>query len=561
MGYTVGSYLAARLSQIGLKHHFAVAGDYNLALLDELLTNKGLKQVYCSNELNCGFSAEGYARACGAAAAVVTFSVGALSAFNAVGGAYAENLPVILVSGAPNTNDRATDHLLHHTLGTHDFLYQLEIAKKLTCAAVSVLSAVDAPGQIDYAIGAALRERKPAYIEIACNVSAAPCAAPGPISAVLHEAPSDPESLRAAVAAAAEFLRGKRKPVLLIGSKLRAAKAEKEAIELADRLGCAVAVMPAAKSFFPEDHPQFIGIYWGEVSAPGAREIVDWSDAVVCLGTVFNDYATVGWTAMPSGPGVLSADLNRVRLEGHDFGGVRLHDFLSALARSVEKRDATMTEFKRVRSEPAPEAPAKPDAKLVRAEVVRQIRPLVTANTTVFAETGDAWFNGTALKLPGGARFEVQMQWGHIGWSVPAAFGYALGAPDRRVLTLVGDGSFQLTAQEVAQMIRQKLPVILFLMNNRGYTIEAEIHDGPYNSVKNWDYAGLISAFNAEDGRGRGLRAANGGELAKAIEVALANHDGPTLIECTIDRDDCTPDLLSWGRQVAAANARPPRPQ
>jgi pyruvate decarboxylase len=84
-------------------------------LLDALLTNKDLEQVYCCNELNCGYSAEGYARAHGAAAAVVTFSVGALSAINAVAGAYAENLPVILVSGAPNTNDRATEHLLHHT--------------------------------------------------------------------------------------------------------------------------------------------------------------------------------------------------------------------------------------------------------------------------------------------------------------------------------------------------------------------------------------------------------------------------------------------------------------
>ena len=124
MTYTVGGYLAARLSQIGLKHHFAVAGDFNLVLLDQLLTNKNLQQIYCSNELNCGYSAEGYARAQGAAAAVVTFSVGALSAFNAIAGAYAENLPVILVSGAPNTDDRATEHVLHHTLGTHDFLYQ-----------------------------------------------------------------------------------------------------------------------------------------------------------------------------------------------------------------------------------------------------------------------------------------------------------------------------------------------------------------------------------------------------------------------------------------------------
>jgi TPP-dependent 2-oxoacid decarboxylase len=172
--YTVGSYLAARFTEIGLKHHFAVAGDYNLALLDQLLSNKQLKQIYCSNELNCGFAAEGYARANGAAAAVVTFSVGALSAFNALGGAYAENLPVILVSGAPNTNDRATDHLLHHTLGTHDFSYQLEIAKKLTCAAVSITSPARAPEQIGYVIRTALRERKPAYIEIACNIAAVP---------------------------------------------------------------------------------------------------------------------------------------------------------------------------------------------------------------------------------------------------------------------------------------------------------------------------------------------------------------------------------------------------
>jgi pyruvate decarboxylase len=560
MTYTVGSYLAARLSQIGLKHHFAVAGDFNLVLLDQLLTNKNLEQVYCCNELNCGYSAEGYARACGVAAAIVTFSVGGLSAINAIAGAYAENLPVILVSGAPNTNDRATEHLIHHTLATHDWSYQLEIAKKLTCAAVAITSAADAPHQIDYAVRSALREKKPAYIEIACNIAAAPCAAPGPVSALIAEEPSDAATLEAAIAAAAKFLHDKQKPVLLIGSKLRAAGAEKQAVELADALGCAVTVMAAAKSFFPEDHPQFAGLYWGEISAPGAREIVDWADAVVCIGTIFNDYSTVGWTAMPSGGDVLTADQNRVYLDGYDFGRIHLRDFLAGLARKVQKREATAAEFKRIRAEPRPESRARPEAKLVRAEIVRQIQSLVTADTTVIAETGDSWFNGVALKLPGGARFEVEMQWGSIGWSVPATFGYAVGAPNRRIIAMIGDGSFQLTAQEVAQMIRRKLPVIIFLINNHGYTIEVEIHDGPYNNIKNWDYAGLIQAFNAEDGRGRGIRVTNDGELAEAIKVALANHDGPTLIECIIDRDDCSADLISWGRLVAIANARPPRP-
>lgn len=558
--HTVGTYLAARLSQIGLKHHFAVAGDYNLELLDQLLTNKDMAQVYCSNELNCGFSAEGYARAHGAAAAVVTYNVGAISAFDAIAGAYAENLPVVLISGAPNSNDHGSRHILHHTIGTHDLAYQLEIAKRITCAAVSITSAADAPALIDHAIRSALRERKPAYIEIACNISGVPCASPGPISAVLSQDPSDAETLKAAVTAAATFLATRQKPVILIGSKLRAAGGESAAIELAEALRCSVAVMAAAKSFFPEDHPQFAGIYWGEVSSPGAREIVDWADGVVAIGTVLNDYATVGWTAVPSGANVLNADFDRVHFEGHDFGRIHLRDFLSALAKQVDSRDATMVEYDRMRPQPADEKAADPGAKLLRSEIVRQLRPMVNAQTTVIAETGDSWFNGMKLALPGGARFEVEMQWGHIGWSIPASFGYAVGAPNRRIITLVGDGSFQLTAQEVAQMIRRKLPVIIFLMNNRGYTIEVEIHDGPYNNIKNWDYAGLIAAFNAEDGKGRGLRATTGGELAKAIEAALANSDGPTLIECVIDRDDCSPELLSWGRRVATANARPPMP-
>jgi pyruvate decarboxylase len=557
---TVGSYLGERLQQIGLKHHFAVPGDFNLALLDQLLSVKGLEQVGSCNELNCGYSAEGYARACGAGAAVVTFSVGGLSAINAIGGAYAENLPVILVSGAPNSNDRATEHLIHHTLGTHDWSYPLEIAKKITCAAVSINSAIDAPEQIDYAIHEALREKKPAYIEIACNIASAACATPGPISEILGEEPSDLESLRAAVAAAAEFLKGKERPILLIGSKLRAAGAEKQAIELAEALSCAVTVMAAAKGFFPEDHPQFAGIYWGEVSAPGAREILDWADSVVCIGTIFNDYSTVGWTAMPSGAGVLTADQHRVYLEGHDFGRVNLRDFLSGLARKVEKRPATIVEYQRIRPQPQPPRSGEPDAKLTRTEIFRQVQGLITADTTLIAETGDSWFNGIAMKLPGGARFEIEMQWGAIGWSVPATFGYAVGASNRRIIALIGDGSFQLTAQEVAQMIRRKLPVIIFLINNRGYAIEDEIHRGPYNNIKNWDYAGLIQAFNAEDGRGRGLRATSGGELQEAIKVALANRDGPTLIECVIDHDDASPDLLSWGRQVGKANARAPRP-
>ncbi|NHN86770.1 pyruvate decarboxylase [Acetobacter musti] len=563
MSYTVGTYLAERFAQIGLKHHFAVAGDYNLVLLDQLLKNKDCEQVYCSNELNCGFSAEGYARANGAAAAVVTFSVGALSALNAIGGAYAENLPVILVSGAPNSNDHGSGHILHHTIGTTDYGYQLRIAKELTCAAVSIISAEDAPEKIDHVIRTALREKKPAYIEIACNVSAQPCRAPGPISAVISEPASDPQTLDAAIKAVSAFIESKAKPAILIGSKLRAAGAEDAAIRLADALGSVVATMGASKSFFPEDHANYIGTFWGSASSPKVSDIFNWADSVIALGCIFNDYSTEGWTAWPKGATVVTADKEVTKVGDQTFTGIHLRDLLDGVAKHFAgkaKKDATMVEYRRVGggvTETAPET-TKKDGKLTREHIQRTLQSIVTPDTTIFGETGDSWFNVARTKLPRGARVEYEMQWGHIGWSVPAMFGYAVAAPQRRNILMVGDGSFQLTAQEVGQMTRRKLPVIIFLINNAGYTIEVEIHDGPYNNIKNWNYAAVVEGFNAQDGNGKGLRATTIGELDEAVKVALDHKGGPVLIECVIPRDDCTSELISWGRHVATANGRPP---
>lgn len=562
MTYTVGMYLAERLTQIGIAHHFAVAGDYNLVLLDELLKQPALEQVYCCNELNCGFAAEGYARARGASAAVVTFGVGTISAMNALAGAYAENLPVIVIAGGPNSNDHGSGHILHHTPGTTDLGFEYRMAREVTCAAEIITDAASAPAKIDHVLRRALREQKPGFLSIACNIANAPCPRPGAAGFLPHLRDSDPASLTAALDACVAWLAGKEKVVLLVGSRLRAAGAQQAAIHLADALECPVTIMAAAKSFFPETHPGFRGLYWGAVSDPGAQELVENADAVLCLAPVFNDYSTVGWTAWPKGPHVACLDSERVTVAGHTFDRVALAPFLDSLAARLNKHPTTPP------GEPAATAkqpprffaplPAAPEARLTNDEMMRQIQLLVTPDTTLCAETGDSWFNAQRLGLPEGARVEFEMQWGHIGWSVPSCFGNAIGSPERRHLLMVGDGSFQLTAQEVSQMVREKLPVIIFLINNRGYVIEIAIHDGPYNYIKNWDYAGLMEVFNAGEGHGLGLHAATGAELEAAIQRACANTQGPTLIECSLERDDCTQTLRQWGKVVARTNARPP---
>jgi len=163
------------------------------------------------------------------------------------------------------------------------------------------------------------------------------------------------------------------------------------------------------------------------------------------------------------------------------------------------------------------------------------------------------------LKLPEGAKFEMQMQYGSIGWSVGATLGYALGlGKKKRVMAFIGDGSFQLTAQEISTMIRYKLNPIIFLINNGGYTIEVEIHDGPYNNIKNWKYSELVDVFNAEDGNGISFKVDTEGELQGAIKKSL-KHKGLSFIEVSTDRDDCSKELLEWGSKVAFNNARAPK--
>jgi pyruvate decarboxylase len=134
---TLGRHLAHRLVQIGVSDVFSVPGDFNLTLLDHLIAEPGLNNIGCCNELNAGYAADGYARARGVGACVVTFTVGGLSVLNAIAGAYSENLPVICIVGGPNTNDFGTNRILHHTIGLPDFSQELQCFKPVTCFQVS----------------------------------------------------------------------------------------------------------------------------------------------------------------------------------------------------------------------------------------------------------------------------------------------------------------------------------------------------------------------------------------------------------------------------------------
>lgn len=105
-------------------------------------------------------------------------------------------------------------------------------------------------------------------------------------------------------------------------------------------------------------------------------------------------------------------------------------------------------------------------------------------------------------------------------------------------------------------MVRFNFFIIIVLINNWGYMIEVEIYDGSYNKIKNWNYVLLVQVFNGEDGNVKGLMVKMVGELQDVIKVVEENIKGLMLIECLIDQDDCSWELIIWGYFVVVVNVR-----
>ncbi|KAF5833071.1 putative pyruvate decarboxylase [Dunaliella salina] len=592
--------------ELGCTTAFGVPGDFNLLLLDQLLKHPQLQMVWCCNELNAGYAADGYARRKGIGCCVVTFSVGGFSALNAIAGAMSEDLPVIVISGVPNSNDYAQNRVLHHTTGMTNpasggFNQQLRCFKEVTCYQATLNHVEDAHRLIDEAISAALVRKKPAYIEVCCNLADAthPSFTRPPVPYMLPHAHTNPHSCQAAVDAVGEVLDKAIKPVLLAGPRLRHGRERDAFLELAQSSKYAVAIQPDAKGMVPEDLQNFIGLYWGSISWPCVCEIVESADVVVCCGTIWTDYSTVGYSLLLRPDHIINVGDHRVTVKsGATYGCITSEHFLSALAKRVQPNPTAVTAFQRMSTPTPPPGRQDPNEQLQVKVLFKHIQEMLTPSYCVLSEVGDSWFNTQKLRLPRGCDYEMQMRYGSIGWSVGATLGYAAacapsvsdikacniapaGAPGAdgpdveaieqpnqqahmaesqatRVISLIGDGSFQMTCQDVSTMLRYGLNPIIFLINNLSYTIEVQIHDGPYNAIMNWDYEGMVKCLNNGQGRLWTAKVQTEEQLEDAIGKATNEHKNDLcFIKVIVDRDDCSKELLEWGTRVGAANGRP----
>lgn len=423
-------------------------------VLDQLIKSAPvLKLRYTCNELNAGYAADGYARAKGIGCLVVTYTVGGLSALNAVAGAASERLPLIVVTGGPNSNDWGSNRVLHHTIGLPDFDQESRAFAPFVAKVTRIHTLEDAHWQLDDAIATALRDSMPVYINIACNIAGLPHATfeREPIPFSLPPKHSNAHSLQLAVDTALELLSTAVKPVLVGGVKLRPPACRAGFAALAAAMKCAVAVMPNAKGMVDETTERFMGVYWGQVSTPYCAETVEAADVAVFVGPIFNDYTTVGYSLLLKKEKTIIVEPDRVVIANRRyFQCIHMADFLDALAKRAPANETSWTNHQRMYVPAGALNKPAPDAPLVTKVAFQHIQQLVDATpTALVVETGDSWFNGLKLKLPSGTPYEFQCQFGSIGWSVGATLGAAAAyeGDDRRVVALIGDGSLQVRGQ------------------------------------------------------------------------------------------------------------------
>ena len=528
--YTVSDYLVQRLQDIGIGHAFGVPGDYTLDFLDRLV-HSPIAWVGNCNELNAGYAADGYARLQGAGLAVVTYAVGGFSILNAVAGAYAEHVPLVVISGAPAMTRRQTQALVHHLAGDHDM--QLEIFRKLTVDCALLASPHTAPDDIDRVLTNCLSWKRPVYLELPMDVAQMPCHRPQPISFQLEKV-SDPQALAECLAEVARRLDEAHNPAVLVGTEVSRFGLGPAAMHLIERLELPYAMTVSAKGCLPELHPQCLGVYQGALSRPETRAQIEESDCLIELGVWLTDWDTGLYTSPQAQRVFVRANLDQVRIGFHIYPVVQLEDFVRGLA-----DQATPRHFRD--SHPIrPNAPVRsylPEVSqpLSAARFYRRVEAFLDDSMILVSDIGDVVCAVADMHIEEADNFLTQAYYMSIGYATPAALGVSLARPDKRPVVLAGDGAFQMTAQEVSTLLRQGCRPILFLVNNDGYLIERYLHeDQVYNDLQPWKYAELPHVLG--DGA-LTFRVTTEGELEHALAAALAAPDSLVFIEACVGRD------------------------
>jgi indolepyruvate decarboxylase len=547
----LGDFLVAYLKRHGVTHLFGLPGDLVLGLFHRFGRDRELEIVTFSHEPSVGFAADGYARSTRRLGVVcVTYGAGGHNVVNPIAGAYAEQVPLLVVSGGPGEAEQKLSGIHHQA---KDVDSQWRIFQQVTCAAQIVEHPERAALEIHEVVRKIAMERRPGYLEIHRDLVDVEIPVPREIigwDGTFARPTSDPRKLSEAVSDASARVRTARRPVLIAGLELYRAAAERDFLALAEKLGVAVVTTVDAKGVFPMDHPLHMGIHVGPFSPPAIQKRVRDADLVLALGTLLTDMNLGAAKPQVRRERSVWALGERVNVSFHQYTDVMLRDFVAALAKEKLPNFSERVVYRDnlVRRRSRGQAKAQADAAaLSNNDLLLEVNEFLAANKGyhVFAESGDMLFGGLELQLHGGGLYFAQGYYASMGFAVPASLGAQIGT-GVRPLVLCGDGGFQMTGPEISHAPGRGLSPVVVLLNNSGWQIFRPVSPREdLLSLPSWPYAELAQAWG-----GVGFRAATRAELREALRAA---HEirGFVLIECRISPDDLSPVTRRYIRASA----------
>lgn len=567
----LAEYLFQRLVQLGIGSVHGVPGDFNLTLLD-YVEPAGLNWIGNANELNAGYAADGYARIKGISALVTTFGVGELSAINAIAGAYAERAAVVHIVGTPPRSTQDGRVKVHHTFADGNFTRFAEMAKHVTVAQASLRDPRSAPEQIDQILVQCLLHSRPVYIEVPVDLVRAPV-----LSGSLEKKLELPEAVWGspqddAISAVLEKVHSAKQPIILADGEIRAMGVVGSLQELSKKTNWPTWSTGFAKGLLDETQKNFHGIYKGDWEEKNTRAFFEAADVVLCFGAHFSTTNSWGGTSLPDDKNTIYFSDTEIRIGKKTFRDVPARQAIpSLLQRLDEGKIQRYEKYPELRQDQNVSVQdTNQDGPITQDKAWKVLATFMREGDIVMGETGTPGYGAREMRLPPNTRLFTPVTWLSIGYMLPAAQGAALalrdggsvnpgqGKPGGRTILLIGDGSFQMTVQEIGTIIKHNLDVVIFLINNDGYTIERCIHGvkQAYNDVARWRYLESLSFFGAEKDAYTAT-AKTFGELGKVLaDEKLSDGKGIRMVEVFMDKEDAPEGPLKDLMKAQLAKAK-----
>jgi TPP-dependent 2-oxoacid decarboxylase len=528
---TIGTYLIQRLYEHGVHHVFGVPGDFVLGF-NKLLENSSIQFINTCDEQGAGFAADAYARLKGLGAVCITYSVGGLKVTNTTAQAFAEKSPVVVISGTPGTDERFKNPLLHHKV--RDFDTQYKIFQELTVASAVLNNPNTACQEIDRVLAAALRYKRPVYIEIPRDLVNKPVNSNYQRTSQPHI--SNPETLAEALAEAVNLIDAARQPVILAGVEMHRFGLQEALLKLVEKTNIPVAETILGKSVMSEMHPNKIGIYAGAIGNEFAREYVESSDCLIMLGAFLSDFNLGVFTAHLNPKNSIYVTSEKTSIQLHNYEDIRFKDFVQGLIEAnIQRREHNLPQL----LQPPTSFSPVPNQAITVARLFERLNSFLGSDMIVIADVGDALFAGLDLFVHDKSRFVSPAYYASLGFAVPAGLGAQFVNPNVRPLILVGDGAFQMTGMELSTIARYGLNPIVIVLNNCGYGTERPMLDGAFNDVLLWQYSRIPEVL----GVGRGFDVHTEDQLEAALVESRAHTESFCILDVHLDPHDKSPAL------------------